>query len=47
MRKTVETDLSEIGLSWGEVQAIAKDNCKTRWKRDIVAAPCPTGGNKD
>ena len=44
-RKTVETDLSEMGLSWGEAQAIAKD--KTRWKSDIVAAPCPTRGNKD
>ena len=44
-RKTVETELSEMGLSWGETQAIAKD--ETRWKRDIIAAPCPTGGNKD
>ena len=40
--KTVETSLNEWVLSWGEAQAIAKD--KTRWKRDIVAAPCPTGG---
>ena len=44
-RKTVETEPSEMGLSWGEAQAIAKD--KTQWKRDIVTAPCPTGGNKD
>ena len=44
-RKTVETELSEMGLSWGEAQAIAKD--KTRWKRDIAALPCPTGGNED
>ena len=44
-RKTVETELSEMGLSWGEAQAIAKD--KTWWKRDIVAFQCPTGGNKD
>ena len=44
-RKTVETELSEMGLSWGEAQAIVKD--KTRWKRDIVAALCATGGNKD
>ena len=43
--KTVETELSEMDLSWGEAQAIAKD--KTRWKSDIVAAQCPTGGNKD
>ena len=44
-RNTVETELTEMGLSWGEAQAVAKD--KTRWKRDIVAFPCPTGGNKD
>lgn len=44
-RKTVETEQSVRRLSWGEAQAIAKD--KTRWKRDIVAAPCPTGVNKD
>ena len=44
-RKTVETELSEMGFSWGEAKAIAKD--KTRWKRDIVAALCPIGGNKD
>jgi len=45
LRKTVETELSEMGLSRGEAQAILKD--KTQWKRDIVAAPCPIGGNKD
>ena len=44
-RKTVETELSEMDLSWGEAQAIAKD--KTQWKSDLVAAPCPSGGNKD
>ena len=44
-RKTFETELSEIGLSWGEGQAIVKE--KTCWKRDIIAAPCPTGDNKD
>ena len=44
-RKTVETELSEMGLSWGEAPAVAKD--KTRWKRDIVAFQCPTGRNKD
>jgi len=45
-RKTVETELSEMGLSWGEAQAFAKD--KTRWKRrDIVASLCLTWGNKD
>ena len=44
-RKTVETEFSEMGLSWGEAQVIAKD--KTRWKRVIVSALCPTGGNKD
>ena len=44
-RKTAETELSEMGLSWGEAQATAKH--KTRWKRGIAVAPCPTGGIKD
>ena len=42
---TVETEISEMGLSLGEAQAIAKD--KTRWNRDVVAALCPTGGYND
>ena len=37
----VETELSEMGLSWGEAQAIAKD--KTRWKRDSCG-PMPHWG---
>ena len=41
----LDTELSEMGLSWREAQPIAKD--KTRWKRDIVVAPGPTGGDKD
>ena len=46
-RRMVETELhvSEMGLSWGEAEAIVKDN--TWWKRDIVVAPCPTGGYED
>ena len=43
-RRTVEMELNELGLTWGQAQALAKD--KTRWRRDIVAAPCPTGGSK-
>jgi len=43
-RKTVKTELNEMGLSWGEAQGIAKD--KTRWRRDIVAALCPIGSNR-
>ena len=39
------TELSEMEFSWREAQAIAKD--KTRWKSDSVAAPFPTGGDKD
>ena len=35
-RRTVEMELKELGLTWGQVQALAKD--KTRWRRDIVAA---------
>ena len=34
--RQLKLNLSELGLSWGEAQAIAKD--KTRRKRDIVAA---------
>ena len=45
LRKTVETELREMGLTLGETQAIAKD--KTRWRRDIVAAIYPTGGYKE
>ena len=44
-RKTAEIELSEMGLTLREAQAIAKD--KSRWRRDIVAAPCPNGGYKD
>ena len=37
-----EIKLSEMDLTWGEFQAIAKD--KTWWRRDIVEAyACPTG----
>ena len=44
-RKTVEMELKEFGLTWGQVQAIAKDD-KIRWRRDNVAAPCSTGGSR-
>jgi len=44
-RKSVETELSEMSLSQREAQATVKD--KTQWKRDIVAALCPTVGNED
>jgi len=44
-RRTAEIELSEMGLTLGETQAIAKD--KTRWRRDIVAAIYPTGGYKE
>ena len=44
-RKTAEIELSEMGLTWREAQATEKD--KIGWKRDIVAAPCPTRGHKD
>ena len=43
-RKTVEMELKEFGLIWGQAQALAND--KTWWRRDIVAAPCPTGGSR-
>ena len=36
--------LREMGLSWGEVQASAKD--RTLWQ-NIVVALCPTGDEED
>ena len=44
-RKTAGIELSEMGLTWGEAQAIVKD--KTQWRRDIVAALCSNGDYKD
>ena len=44
-RKTAEIELSEMGLTWGEAQEIAKD--KTRWRRDIVGAQCRNECYKD
>ena len=38
------TGLKEMGLSWGEAQASAKD--RTLW-RSIVVALCPTGDEED
>ena len=43
-RRTVEMELKELGLTWGQAQALAKD--KTRRRRDIVAAPYGTGGSR-
>ena len=40
-RKTVETELSEMGLSWGEGQSIAKD--KTREKETLLQPQAPLG----
>ena len=37
-------ELKEMGLSWGEAQASAKD--RTLW-RSIVVALCPTGDRID
>ena len=36
-------ELKELGLSWGEAQASAKD--RTLW-RNIVVALCPTGDER-
>ena len=44
-RKTIEKELKEMGLSWGEAQAVAKNS--DMWKGFISAALCPTGGHKD
>ena len=38
-RKTVETEVREMGLSWGEAQAIAKD--KSRWKKAFLHSHAP------
>ena len=40
-RKTITTELSDMGLTMGEAQVIAQD--RHRWRRDIVAL-CPTLG---
>ena len=43
-RQTVMAELKEMGLSWGEAQASAKD--RTLW-RNIVVALYPTGDEMD
>ena len=37
-------ELQDMGLSWGEAQAAAKD--RNLW-RNIVVALCPTGDEED
>ena len=37
-------ELREMGLSWGEAQASAKDRT---WWRNITVALCPTGDEED
>ena len=36
-------ELEEMGLSWGEAQAAAKD--RTQWRNTV--ALCPTGDEED
>ena len=43
-RQTVMAELTEMGLSWAEAQASAKD--RTLWRK-IVVALCPTGDEED
>ena len=43
-RQTVIAELREMGLSWGEAQASAKD--RTLWRK-IVVALCPTGDEEE
>ena len=43
-RQTVMAELKEMGLSWGEAQASAKD--RTLWRNKVVAL-CPTGNEED
>ena len=40
-RRTITTELSDMGLTMGDAQVIAQD--RHRWRRDIVAL-CPTLG---
>ena len=44
-RKTVIPELQDIGLSWGEAQAAAKD--RTLWSNIVAIALCPTGDEED
>ena len=41
---TVMTELTEMGLTWGEAQHVAQD--RSRWRK-TVAALCPTGDEED
>ena len=43
-RRTVITELEEMGLTLGEAQAKAQD--RTQW-RQLIAALCPTGDEDD
>ena len=43
-RQIVMAELREMGLSWGEAQASAKD--RTLWRK-IVVALCPTGDKEE
>ena len=43
-RKSVMAELQDMGLSWGEAQAAAKD--RTPW-RNVVVALCTTGDEED
>ena len=43
-RRTVTSELEEMGYSWGQAQFIAKD--RARW-RQLVEALCPTGDEED
>ena len=43
-RQSVMAELKDMGLSWGEAQASAKD--RTLW-RSIVVTLCPTGDEED
>lgn len=40
----VDVELREMGLSWDQAQAVAKDRLK--WQK-TVAASCPTQDEKD
>ena len=43
--KTVMAELQDMGLSWGEAQATAKD--RTLWRNIVVVALCHSGDKED
>jgi len=43
-RRTIESELKELGMTWGEAETKAKD--RTGW-RNLVATLCSDGSEED